>query len=58
MCLIEEVGPDDPVCSEVSKVLAQLTPGSKKSYGIRVAEDHRPYHPFGLLSGFVTVADP
>ncbi len=57
MRLIEEVGLENPVCSEMPEAIAQLTPGSKESYGVCVADDHRPYNPLGLLPGLVSVAN-
>ncbi len=55
MRLVEKVRRNNPVCSEVSETIAQLTPGSKESYGVCIADDDRPYNPFGLLPGFVSV---
>ena len=55
MRFIEEVHRNDSVCSEMSEPIAQLTPSSKESYGVCIADDDRPHNPFRLLPGFVSV---
>ncbi len=57
MRLIEEVDLNNPVCSKMPEVGAQLTPSGKELECVCVTDDHRPHNPFGLPPGFVPVTD-
>ena len=57
MRLVEKIGVEDPVCSEVPEAIAQLTPRSKQANGFCVADNDWPHDTFCLLPALVTVSD-
>src|SRR5262249_41748731 len=58
MAFVKKFGFNNAICPEMPKILAKLTPGGQETYGLGIANDHRPDSALAVLIVLISIADP